>query len=109
MNNDELQKVLQEGSLPEPLGGHETSRERLMGKVRHQFPVEAIPHKRSPRLYRSLLTGTVIAALALVGFLAWPEPSAEADPLPSEAQMQQFYDQHKTHHTEHLQESLRLP
>nr|WP_309692404.1 hypothetical protein [Armatimonas sp.] len=102
-NDDDLGQMLRAASVPDPIGGHEPARERLMGRVRHQFPVETRVRMHSPRLYRSLTAGAVLAGLTLVVFLAWPEQKAEA--LPSEAQMQRFYDQHETHHTAHFQES----
>lgn len=104
-DNSDLQQVLRDASVPDPIGGQEAARERVMSRVRHQFPTETAPTPRSFPLRRSFIGGALLAGLSLVVFLAWPEPKAEAEPLPSEAQMQQFYDQHETHHTAHLQES----
>jgi hypothetical protein len=102
MNDEEIRQKLAEAPLPEPVGGHDAARERAMGKVRHQFPT---PEKPAPRrsVLRSLIASGLAVGAAVVVFLAWPEPPAEADPLPSESQMAQFYDQHETHLASHLQ------
>ncbi|MCX6368923.1 MAG: hypothetical protein NTX57_19755 [Armatimonadetes bacterium] len=104
MKDEDLQKTLKEAPIPEPIGGQDAARERVMGRVRHQFPPDEPlkAHRRS--LWRPLGATALAGVIALVVFLVWPEQSAEADPLPSEAQMQQFYDRHETNHTEHLQE-----
>jgi hypothetical protein len=109
-SDDEIRHLLQNTTVPEPVGGHETARERVMGKVRHTFPVGSpTPNvtsapKRISHLGGSLSAGAVIAGLALAIFFAWPQQSTKAEELPSEAQMQQFYDQHETNHIAHLQE-----
>ena len=105
MKEEDLQKALKEAPIPEPIGGLDAARERVMGRVRHQFPVDAPLKIHRHSLWRPLGATALAGVIALVVFLVWPEQSAEADPLPSEAQMQQFYDQHETHHTKHLQEA----
>lgn len=100
MKDEELQKRLQEAPLPEPVGGLDNSRERSMGRVRHRFPADTPPHSRS--FWRPLGATTLAGALALLVFLAWPQPSAEADTLPSAAQMQKLYDQHEIHDADHF-------
>lgn len=101
MKDEILEEKLRAAPLVEPVGGLETARERMMGRVRHRFPTD-LPLPR--RLFWQPLGATVLAgAAALVLFLAWPEQRAEADPLPTEAQMEQFYDQHEVHHSEHVQ------
>lgn len=107
MKDEDLQKTLQEAPLPPPIGGLDVARERVMGRVRHRFPAEAPPRSRS--LWRPLGATGLAGAIALVIFLTWPEPRAEADPLPSEAQMRQLYDQHETHHAEHVREAEQHP
>lgn len=109
MKDEDLQKRLQEASLPEPAGGLEAARERAMGRVRHKFPADAPRETGHRSLWRSLGATALAGTLALVVFLAWPEPRAEADPLPTETQMQQLYDQHETHHAEHLLFAETLP
>lgn len=102
MNDDGIRKTLAEAPVPEPVGGHEVARERALGEVRHRFPMyERLAMRR--RLMRPLVASAVMACAALVVFLAWPEPPAEADPLPSESQMAQLYDQHETHLAAHFQ------
>jgi hypothetical protein len=111
-SDDEIRQTLQNASTPEPIGGHEATRERVMGKVRHQFPVgsdakhsSSNPISRFIRpLIRPVSAGAVVAGLALVVFFAWPQESTEADMLPSDTQMQQFYDQHEINHIAHFQE-----
>ena len=84
MKDEDLQKRLQEAPLPEPAGGLEAARERAMGRVRHKFPADA-PRETGPRsLWRPLGATALAGTLALLVFLAWPEPRAEADPLPTE-------------------------
>ncbi|MBB6051447.1 hypothetical protein [Armatimonas rosea] len=104
-DNADLRQVLRSASVPDPIGGPEAARERVMSRVRHQFPPETVPAQRSSPFRRSFIGGALLAGLSLVVFLMWPEREAEADPLPSEAQMQQFYDQHETHHVAHQQQS----
>lgn len=109
MKDEDLQKRLQEASLPEPAGGLDAARERAMGRVRHKFPAD-VPREAPRRsLWRPLGATALAGGLALVVFLAWPEPRAEADPLPTEAQMQQLYDQHETHRAEHILFAEILP
>jgi hypothetical protein len=110
--NDEeqvaIRHLLQNAPVPEPIGGHDATRERVMGKVRHKFPPESAVPKRGSFLFRSLGAGAIIAGIGLVVFFAMPAPSAEADELPTNTQMQQFYDQHETNHTAHFQEAKML-
>ena len=107
MKDEDLQKRLRDAALPLPAGGLDAARERAMGRVRHQFPATA--SRFAYALWRSLEATAFVGAIALVVFLAWPEPSAEADSLPSETQMRQLYDQHETRHREHLQEVEQHP
>ena len=107
MKDEDLQLQLQEAPLPEPIGGLDAARERVMGRVRHQFPANAPLRRRS--LWRPFGATALAGAIALVIFLTWPEPRAEADPLPSEAQMRQLYDQHETHHAKHFREAEQHP
>ena len=106
MKDEDLQTMLRDAAVPEPLGGLEAARERAMGQVRHHFPANA---SRPRTLLRPLGATALAGAVAVAVFLMWPEPRAEADPLPSETQMQQLYDQHETHHTEHLRQRQELP
>jgi hypothetical protein len=103
MKDDLLEEILRAAPLESPVGGLETARERAMGRVRHHFPADSPPPKRS--LWRPLgataLAGGIVVALLLI----WPEPRAEADPLPTEPQMQHFYDQYELHHTEHTRQA----
>ncbi len=108
MKDEDLRKALKEAPLLDPIGGLDAARERVMGRVRHQFPADAPRNVPRRSLWRPLGATALAGVVALVVFLVWPEQRAEADPLPSEAQMQQFYDQHETHHTEHLQEVERV-
>jgi hypothetical protein len=98
-SNDSLEQELRDAPLPDPVGGLDTARERMMGRVRHKFPVGASRPQRAR--WRPLGATALAGAIALTLFLVWPEPRAEADPLPTEAQMQKFYDQHEEHHAEH--------
>ena len=99
MKDEDLKMILRDAAVPEPPGGMEAARERAMGQVRHHFPTNV---SRPRTLWRPLGATALAGAVAVVLFLAWPEPRAEADPLPTEAQMQQLYDQHETHHNEHF-------
>lgn len=100
MKNESPEYELRDAPLPEPVGGLDTARERMMGRVRHQYPVGASLPRRP--LWRPLGATALAGAVAIMLFLVWPEPRAEADPLPTEAQMQKFYDQHEAHHAEHF-------
>ena len=101
MNDEEIRTALAEAPVPEPVGGHDAARERALGKVRHRFPTtERLAPRRS--LLRPLIASALMAGAAAALFLAWPEPPAEAEPLPSESQMVQLYDQHETHLAAHL-------
>ena len=102
MNDEEIRSRLRSASLPDPVGGHEAARERLMGRVRHRYPPGTKISPPVSRLARPLIASISVAGLALAVFLAWPEQKAEADALPTEAQMQRFYDQHEVHHNAHL-------
>lgn len=103
MNDDDLKKTLNEAPVPEPIGGHAATQERLMGRVRHQYPADApLPSSPAPLWRRSLVATGALSVLGLAIFLAWPERPAEAEPLPTEAQMHQFYDQHEEHSQAHL-------
>lgn len=98
MNDDAIRAILTQAPAPEAIGGSAAARERLMGTLRHHYP----PEKSYPMSHRSLwrsLGATALAMVMAVGiFLVWPESEAEADPLPSEAQMQLLYDQHELTH-----------
>jgi hypothetical protein len=106
--DEEIRNILQNAALPEPIGGNEAARERVMGKIRHTFPPKTVVPKRifsRSGVWRSLGAGAIVAGLGLAIFLAMPEPSAEADELPTDIQMRQFYDQHEANHTAHFQEA----
>lgn len=105
-SEEEMRKALCEAPAPEPIGGYEAARERAMGRVRHRFPPseKAVP---KPGFLRPLAASLALAGVAFAVFFAWPERAAEADALPSEAQMNRFYDQHETHHAAHLQDEAR--
>ena len=107
MNDDEIRMALREAPTPAPVGGHDAARERLFGKLRHRFPPSGKPVKRGSVL-RPLVGSLLALGVAATVFLAWPEPSAEADPLPSESQMSRFYDQHETHLAAHFREEEEL-
>lgn len=96
--------MLTEASFPEPIGGSAAARERLMGTLRHHYPPEKSYATGQRSLWRPL-GATALAMMMAVGiFLAWPEREAEAEPLPSEAQMQQLYDQHELTHAAYFLE-----
>ncbi|MBB6052871.1 hypothetical protein [Armatimonas rosea] len=100
MKTDSPEQSLRAAPVPEPIGGLETARERMMGRVRHTYPVGTSLPRRI--LWRPIGATALASVVAITLFLVWPEPSAEADPLPTEAQMQKFYDQHEVHHAEHF-------
>ncbi len=105
--DEELRQALRSASTPEPVGGHEVARERALSRVRHRFPSSterALPRRS---LLRPLVATVAMASVVVALFLAWPEQAAEADSLPSEAQMSQFYDQHDTHHAAHLRDEAQ--
>jgi hypothetical protein len=112
-SDDELRQVLQSAEVPTPVGGHDTARERVMGRVRHEFPTNsALPtnsthaslqNKRAPRFLPFLGAGVTVAGLAFALFLFWAPQDIEGDDLPTDVQMQQFYDQHETHSVAHFQ------
>lgn len=93
MKDDSLSTVLREAPIPEPIGGYEAARERVLGKVRHA-PRRKVK-TRLPWLVRPLGATALVAGVVLVCVLAWPEPRASADTLPDDSQMEQFYDHHE--------------
>jgi hypothetical protein len=99
--DDEIRAALQQTPLPEPIGGHHAARERVMGRVRHRYPV---PEPKTSRrsLLKPLAASAALAAVAFTVLISWPEPAAEADTLPDDVQMRQLYDQHEAHFAAHL-------
>ena len=103
MTDERLRQALRDGKIPEPVGGHDATRERLLGRVRHQFPPDGAPKKRrtvrrNPSFVRSMGAGLALAAMALTAVVFWPQDSPPADDsLPSDTQMRQFYDAHELH------------
>ncbi|WP_309708512.1 hypothetical protein [Armatimonas sp.] len=107
MKDDDIRAILTEASFPEPIGGAVAARERLMGTLRHHYPPEKNYAVSRRSLRRPLGAIALAGVMAVALLLVWPEQKAEADPLPSEAQMQQFYDQHETTHVAHSLENLQ--
>jgi hypothetical protein len=103
MDDETLRKMVQDAPLPEPQGGLENARERMMGRVRQQARETT---KKRPAFLRRLLPTSLVGGGVLVAgivtVLLLSVPNTREGKLPSEQEMQLFYDLHNVHAQSHF-------